>query len=218
MLTLIRKSISKLKSISSTAKYNYIYNLMKLKVSPDSWKIFTHTTEQERLLLYQLCSKLPSNNIAVEIGSYLGASTCFIAEGCKIKNGLVYAIDTWENQAMSEGLRDTYQEFLQNISIYKNVITPIRSFSVDAAQDFSKTIDLLFVDGDHTYEGVISDLNAWIPKLKTNAWLVLHDVGWAEGVNQAIKEVVEPISVGGPLTLPNLYAVRIDYREVKSPK
>lgn len=210
-LRIASKTIQSFKIIQKSL----IVNKLNAQLNPEIWQIFTHTTEQERLLLYQLCSKLPSNNIAVEIGSYLGASTCFIAAGCKNKSGCVYAIDTWENQAMSEGLRDTYKEFLQNTSAYKDVITPIRSFSVNAAQDFSKAIDLLFIDGDHTYEGVIEDLKSWIPKLKPNAWLILHDTGWADGVNQAIKEVVEPISVGEPLTLPNLYAVRVDCREVK---
>jgi predicted O-methyltransferase YrrM len=116
---------------------------------------------------------------------------------------------------MSEGLRDTYQEFLDNTKPYEKLITPIRSFSVDAAQDFSKPIDFIFVDGDHSYEGVMADLEAWLPKLKPKAWLVLHDIGWAEGVNRAIKEIVEPIAISKPIVLPNLYAVRVDYSQAK---
>ncbi|MFM5887434.1 MAG: class I SAM-dependent methyltransferase [Dolichospermum sp.] len=92
-------------------------------------------------------------------------------------------------------------------------MTSIRSLSVDAAQNFSQPVDLLFVDGDHSYEGVMADLKAWLPKLKPKAWLVLHDIGWAEGVNQAIREVVEPISCGKPIILPNLYAVRVNAKQ-----
>ncbi|MFM6728593.1 MAG: class I SAM-dependent methyltransferase, partial [Dolichospermum sp.] len=177
------------------------------------WSIFTHTTEEERIFLYKISSQLSNYSNIVEIGSYLGASTCFLSAGCSRKGGRVYAVDTWENQAMSEGLRDTYQEFLQNTKDYKNNITSIRSLSVDAAQNFSQPVDLLFVDGDHSYEGVMADLKAWLPKLKPKAWLVLHDIGWAEGVNQAIREVVEPISCGKPIILPNLYAVRVNAKQ-----
>ena len=51
--------------------------------------------------------------------------------------------------------------------------------------------------------------------LKPKAWLVLHDIGWAEGVNRAIKEIVEPIAISKPIVLPNLYAVRVDYSQAK---
>ncbi|MBA4445019.1 class I SAM-dependent methyltransferase [Cylindrospermopsis raciborskii CS-506_D] len=201
------KSFYKMSFLLTSIKIFYIKKCTS--INQTTLNIYTHTTEEERIELYYLSRGL-SRGVVVEIGSYLGASTCFLAAGCSYKGGHVYAVDTWENQAMSEGLRDTYQEFLQNTADYKSNITPIRSFSVDAAQDFSQLVDLLFVDGDHSYEGVMADLKAWLPKLKPKAWLVLHDIGWAEGVNQAIREVVEPISCGKPTIFPNLYAVRVN--------
>jgi predicted O-methyltransferase YrrM len=216
LTTTINRIGRKIISAFYLIKYNYFYTVIKSQITNASiWKIFTHTTQEERVFLYQIASKLSRNNTIVEIGSYLGASTCFLAAGCDRKGGHVYAIDTWENQALSEGLRNTYEEFLDNISDYKHKITPIRSFSVDAAQDFSKPIDFIFVDGDHSYEGDMADLEAWLPKLKPKAWLVLHDIGWAEGVNRAIKEIVEPIAISKPIVLPNLYAVRVDYSQAK---
>jgi predicted O-methyltransferase YrrM len=185
-------------------------------VNEDAWKIATHTTDQERVLLFRLASELPSNSTIVEIGSYLGASTCFLAAGCRNNNGHVYAVDTWQNHAMSEGLKDTFEVFQENICSYQDLITPIRSFSVDAAQELAKPIHLFFVDGDHSYEGVVADLRAWLPKMEPNSWLLLHDWGWAEGVKQAIKEIVEPIQVSKPLTLPNLYAVRVTPNQINS--
>ena len=209
----IKTIATKVKTTYKLIENKYLYGSIKSKINNSNvWNIFTHTTEEERILLYKISSQLSNYSNIVEIGSYLGASTCFLAAGCSHKGGRVYAVDTWENQAMSEGLRDTYQEFLQNTTDYKNNINPIRSFSVDAAQNFSQPVDLLFVDGDHSYEGVMADLKAWIPKLKPKAWLLLHDIGWAEGVNQAIREVVEPISCTKPIILPNLYAVRVNVK------
>lgn len=173
------------------------------------WNIFTHTTEQERFLLFKLASSLAENSTIVEIGSYLGASTCFLAAGCLKNNGHVYAIDTWQNDAMSEGKRDTFEEFKRNTKRYEKLISPIRSNSREAGEKFLKTVDLLFVDGDHSYEGVVADLKTWLPKMRNNSWLLLHDWGWAQGVKQAIEEIVKPIENGRPITLPNLYAVKV---------
>ena len=49
-----------------------------------------------------------------------------------------------------------------------------------------------------------------IPKMKAGGLVLFHDYGWAEGVRSAIGELVVPLQVEAPVTLPNLYAVRID--------
>ena len=61
---------------------------------PGLFSIFTHLTERERLLLYETSRALPDNAVVVETGSYLGASTCFLAAGAQLNNGRVYAVDT----------------------------------------------------------------------------------------------------------------------------
>ena len=71
-------------------------------------------------------------------------------------------------------------------------------------------IDLLLIDGDHSYEGVTSDLKAYLPKVKAGGILFLHDWAWAEGVRSAVRELVVPIQIDQPRILPNLYSVRID--------
>lgn len=39
-----------------------------------------------------------------------------------------------------------------------------------------KPIDVLIVDGDHSYEGVLADLRAWYPHVKPNGLIFMHDV------------------------------------------
>jgi predicted O-methyltransferase YrrM len=148
----------------------------------------------------------------VEVGSYLGASTCFLAEGAKGRAGTVYCVDTWQNTAMSEGVRDTYQEFLDNTSRYRDLVVPLRGTSKDVGEKFLEEIDLLFIDADHSYEAVTQDLLTWLPRLRPKSWLVMHDSGWAEGVQRAIRERVLPLQMSEPDVLPNLYAVRVDWR------
>lgn len=173
-------------------------------------RIFTHLTLQEKIFLYQRTRTLDLGSTVVEIGSYLGASSCCLAAGMKEVNGRVVCVDTWKNEGMSEGPRDTYDEFLSNTLKYRPWIIPLRGPSAAIAKEFVGTADMLFLDGDHAYEAVKLDLANWLPKLRSGGWLALHDWGWAEGVKRAIAEIVQPIQIAEAVWLPNMYAARVD--------
>jgi len=198
----IFKLLSKLKvhikKVIFELYYNYFIQYNNLE---NVEHIFTHLTREEKYKLYQLARSKKGN--FVEIGSYLGASSCYIA--CALKNNdKLYCIDTWENDSMSEGKRDTYNEFIKNTIRFKHVITPIRVKSIEATKICNDKIDFLFIDGDHSYEGVKADVNSWFPKLNKNALVVFHDTGWAEGVQRIIQEeVMGRIKKSG--RLPNMW-------------
>lgn len=179
------------------------------------YSIFTHLTNEEKDLLLNLSTSLPENSTIVEVGSYLGASTCFLAYGIKNKGGTVYAVDCWKNKAMSEGERDTFDEFNRNVEPLKDVIKPLRGFSNEIAEQFDKKIDLLFVDGDHSYDGVCSDLKAWLPKMKENSLVVFHDYSWAIGVQIAVNKYVIPIQVEPAIRLDSIYWTRVKPARLK---
>lgn len=157
-------------------------------------KIYTHLTIAEKRTLFQLACALPPSAIVVEIGSYLGASSVFLAKGLGHSGGKLYCVDTWKNQGMSEGERDTYEVFLSNTVGYKDRVVPLRGFSCDVAKGFDRKIDLMFFDGDHSEDGVKSDVSSWFPKLKPGAVVVFHDYGWAEGVQKTVCEDVLPLT------------------------
>jgi glycosyltransferase involved in cell wall biosynthesis/predicted O-methyltransferase YrrM len=182
------------------------------KVHSGALNIFTHLSIPERLLLYSLAMELPDYNRVVEIGSYLGASTCFLAAGARSRTGKVYAVDTWTNLAMSEGSKDTYQEFLKNTEPLREWIVPLRGFSHEVANSFSEKIDLLFIDGDHSYEAVQTDLKAWLPKVRDGGIVAFHDYSWAEGVRKAIREFVVPLQIEGGHHLDSIYWTRISHK------
>jgi predicted O-methyltransferase YrrM len=167
------------------------------------------------LFLYSKARRLAPGNVVVEIGSYLGASSTFLAAGAVECGSVVYCVDTWQNEAMSEGARDTWEEFQTNTLRFAQTIRPLRARSVEAARQFCERVDLLFVDGDHGYEGVVMDIVSWVPKMKVGAWLLMHDFGWAEGVQRAIEEIVRPAEVSARQCLPNLYAAQIDSRMIQ---
>jgi len=83
--------------------------------------IFTHLTSEEKIALLSLAKS--SQGIFVEIGSFLGSSSCFISEGIikSGKNSKLFCVDTWENDAMSEGNRNTYAEFISNTKKYSKI-------------------------------------------------------------------------------------------------
>lgn len=165
--------------------------------------ITTHLTLDEKQCLFSLSNKFMSNaKIAVEVGSYLGASSCCIAHGMS-KDCLLYCVDTWNNDAMSEGLRDTYAEFIANVSAYPCIV-PLRGKSTDIADSFMKPVHFLFLDGDHSYEAIKADVDAWLPKLAPNALVACHDVGWAQGVQRVVEEDILPLTKRSQ-RLPNLF-------------
>jgi predicted O-methyltransferase YrrM len=183
--------------------------LIYLRGTSNCFDIFTHLTRKERLLLYKLALSLPQNCTALEVGSYLGASACFLASGVKERHGRVFCVDTWKNEEMSEGLRDTFSEFQANVKPYEDVIIALRGKSDNVAEEFNEGIDLLFIDGGHSYEAVKADVEAWFPKLNVNAIVIFHDYQWAEGVQRVVDERVRPLSQDGGNSFHNTYWTRI---------
>lgn len=195
-------------------------NILEFKTRLDlkfELSIFSHLTFSEKLILYKISKSLPNEAFAVEIGSYLGSSSCFIAKGLK-GNGRLICIDTWGNQNMKYDdkdtdaeERDTYSEFVINTRKYIDKITEIRKWSYDAIEDVKKItnkVDFLFIDGDHNYEGVKKDWDSYKSLLKKESLVAFHDTGWAEGVRKVISE--EVIQVAKLINkLPNLEIYKI---------
>ena len=193
--------------------------LIYLSGNSSCFNIFTHLTEKERLLLYRLALSLPDNCNVLEVGSYLGASASFLASGVKGSGGRVFCVDTWMNEGMSEGLRDTYDYFLANTKQFGNAIIPLRGRSDRIAQKFNQKIDLLFIDGNHSYEELNADIAAWFPKLNVNALAVFHDYQWGqwgEVVQKVVDELVRPISLDDGNIVDSIYWTRIRTTRIRS--
>jgi len=128
------------------------------------------------------------------------------------QSGVIYCIDTWENNAMTEGMRDTFQEFLNNTKPWTKWIVPLRGYSaslVDELRKRTSDIDLLFIDGDHSYEACLADWRAYGPLVRKGGVVAFHDTGWAEGViavvNREVCQLVDQES-----SLPNMWWGRLE--------
>ena len=137
--------------------------------------IDTHMTFDERLRLFGLAHSLHEGFVACEVGSYLGASTCFLAAAASLRQGHVHAIDTWKNDNMThEPVEDTWERFVQNTDRFRMWITPHRGVAREL-KDRVPRIDMLFIDGDHSYEGTLADLTDYVPKLNPGGIVAMHD-------------------------------------------
>jgi hypothetical protein len=148
--------------------------------------------------------RAPNDATFVEIGTFMGRSTCCMGELIKNsrKNIKFYTIDTfagsigeeWHTDIvnqLSENDSDLYQQFLYYAKQCKvdDFITPIRSSSLDAVNQFDdESLDMIYVDGGHTYGEVFDDITAWYPKLKTGGIIAGDDYGSWPGVNKAVNE------------------------------
>jgi len=141
-------------------------------------------TKDEGRLLYKVAKKCSTKGAIVEIGSWKGKSTIWIAKGSKAgKHARVYAVDphigSSEHKKMF-GTVATFQDFQRNIKETQvdDIVAPIVKTSKDAAADFVEPIEFIFIDGAHEYEFVKEDFDLWFPKVVTGGVVAFHDIGW----------------------------------------
>ena len=178
--------------------------LLKKNIFSKVNKIPTHLTLKEKIKLYELANKSLGN--LVEVGSYLGASSCFLAMGISDNktNSKLFCVDTWQNDGMSEGKRNTYEDFLNNTKQFSELIFALRGSSEKIVTQFDHRISLLFIDADHTYEQCYQDWLLWKPYLLPDSKVIFHDIGWANGVKKVVAEQVSPRAKSEGC-LPNMY-------------
>lgn len=137
-------------------------------------------SDAEGELLYKLAKNVPKGQAIVEIGSWKGKSTVWLAKGTEVgQKNKVYAIDPHRGSRshLSEGEEDTYRTFLANLSKagVKDIVVPLVMTSAEAASNWEGNVGLLWIDGSHEYEDVKRDLLLWKQYLLPGAMVALHD-------------------------------------------
>jgi predicted O-methyltransferase YrrM len=149
----------------------------------------------------ELLDATPEGGTFVELGCYKGKSTSFIGvEIHKRKRDInFFAIDSFQGATNStdaneikayENISEIEESYTYNVSLIGNKIKTIVSLTDEAAQYFDdSSVDVVFVDGGHSYEVVKADILAWLPKVKKGGIISGHDFNAWEGVNQAVTEI-----------------------------
>ncbi len=134
-------------------------------------------TVKEGKLLYKLANK--SQGAIVEIGSWKGFSTIWLAKGSLSGTKWhVYAIDTFAGDVKHfvNGEGNTYQSFMINITEagVKNVVISKVMTSEKAEKEWGQIqAGIIFIDGDH--DDVDNDFTRWNKHLTIGGYMVLHD-------------------------------------------
>jgi predicted O-methyltransferase YrrM len=138
----------------------------------------------------------------VEIGSFKGRSSAYMA--VEIANSgkdiRFDCIDTWEGSEehqlgasaeIQEVVNGTlYKTFLTNMKPVHGYYRPIKMSSVDAAELYDdESIDFIMIDGAHDFNSVVTDIQAFLPKMK-NGGVITGDDAWGD--------INDPKSISAP--------------------
>lgn len=155
----------------------------KLSRPVDGW-----LTRNEEAALFRAAQAVPRERCIVELGSWFGRSAILLGGGSLNGNGApVFAVDLFaaagcakdvlEARAGDEA-RDFLQRFRDNMrkAGLDEKVTAIRGATAEAgAQWTGPPVGFLFIDADHSYEGVRSDWESWHTKLASGSKIAFHD-------------------------------------------
>lgn len=179
--------------VTLNENYNYILNL-----SPRV------TSSHEHISLFNL-SALTSGDI-IEIGSYLSYSSVMMASAFSSDDRKLYAIDMfdrelgWSNGGTDDWIYKNYSqwEFAHKVIDDCGLSNSIELLKGRSDQLINKMIELtdvnmIFIDGDHSYEGCMQDIENYSPILNSGGFLVVDDYSdtqWS-GVKKAVDEFIK---------------------------
>lgn len=128
---------------------------------------------------YELIARLRPDSV-VELGTYSGSSFAAFCQAMKAAEvtGKCFGVDLWEGDIHMGRFDETLFNEVSGYMFehYPDIAVLIRKDFNAAANDFADgSIDLLHIDGTHTYEAVSNDFHTWLPKLSDRAVVLFHD-------------------------------------------
>jgi hypothetical protein len=119
--------------------------------------------------------------ITVELGTQGGLSFFTFCQSIKENeiDGVCYAVDTWEGEEHTGKYDETVYQSVQEHARkeYSGFAYLMRMLFSDALNHFdNESIDLLHIDGLHTYDAVKEDFSTWYPKVRPGGVILFHDV------------------------------------------
>jgi hypothetical protein len=162
-------------------------------------------TRDEESLLFHKAQVVPREQCIVELGSWFGRSAILLGGGTVHGHGArVFAVDLFTaagcaKEALEERAGDAAKDFLELFQAnlqkakLKGIVTAVRSVTAELGQRWDgPPVGLLFIDADHSYEGVQSDWNAWKHGMASGATVAFHDYQNPayEGVTRFVDELL----------------------------
>lgn len=153
----------------------------------------------EQRFLFDFAYKLPRDANILEVGSFKGRSTCFLAAACRGTKRRVFAVDTFNGSDGDYfGHRNFFCDFESNLSHcgVAKYVKPVVGKSCEIAKTWNLPISLLFIDGSHEYGDVLADFRGFFPHVVSGGIVAFHDVTNPQtpGVGNAWAELNEQLA------------------------
>ncbi|MFH2203223.1 MAG: class I SAM-dependent methyltransferase [Elusimicrobiota bacterium] len=157
----------------------------------------------EHEFLWELAQRPGAGHI-LEIGSWLGKSTCILAGACarSAPETKVFCIDTFDmrgtelqdriHRSVRGGAPGTFYEFIENAKkhgFYDRIVV-VASPSEAALPALTERFRMVFIDGMHDYDQVRKEAELCLPLLNRGGILALHDTScraWP-GIDRYVEE------------------------------
>lgn len=166
-------------------RLNYLFDLAK--------QIKGFLAENEGLKLYELALEAATIGPCLEIGSFCGKSAVYIGAACQQKGTTLFTIDHHRGSEEQQPGQPYYDPELFDERIgridslpllrtaiekaeLEDTVIPMITTSSVAARNWSTRLGMIFVDGGHSYQTVLTDYQCWSKHLKHGGYLVFHDI------------------------------------------
>lgn len=166
---------------------------------------FKYLFPDELPFLKGLVASLPDNPVVVNIGAGAGTSTLAMLEARP--DSVVHSVDI-QDEDSPLGCLAAERDAIRRAGIAGRS-TQYVGDSKEVGADWDIVVDMVFIDGDHSYEGCMGDITVWLPHIKLGGILAIHDYNkekaiesleyngstmphWKEwnGVNDAVDELI----------------------------
>lgn len=139
--------------------YTKLQNLLGKKL------VHAALTKEEARVLVEAVKLVPKNGIVVQIGAWKGvSSSVLLATRPDIH---LYSVD----------IKPSQEEFetVEKLGLNSDRLERLLGDSGKVGLDWNIEADMLYIDGDHRYNGIMADCKAWLGKVKKGAPVVFHD-------------------------------------------
>ncbi|HEY8207044.1 MAG TPA: class I SAM-dependent methyltransferase [Myxococcaceae bacterium] len=151
--------------------------------------------EVEGQALFSLAAEASARAPCLEVGSYCGKSTVFLAAGCRVTGAHpLFAVDHHQGSVEQQPGQqyhdpELFDPRLQRVSTFGPFLTtlreagledwviPVVTTSTRLARSWpGAPLSLVFIDGGHAEEDVQADVEGWAPKVISGGYLCMHDL------------------------------------------
>jgi cephalosporin hydroxylase len=167
--------------------------LHRLCTSVDQHRMMTLNGSGSMDRYIDLVKTLPDNSLIVEAGSYIGGSIVTLAAALLARGHTIWSAESFTgnlDNTVDGWLLPALKKYVQNTKsnlpfLNINIAQLPGQFAASMFED--ESIDFMFIDGDHSTEAVLRDIEIWLPKVKTGGILAGDDIEWVS-VKQAVEQ------------------------------